>query len=151
MAQNFIEISQFTPFDQVYHSSIAFADVDGDNDQDVLITGLKIGFESIARLYVNDGMTSTFNDLLADVSLGFDFFPNPVISNSLSIRFKSTESNSITVRVYDLNGQLISQQKELAVIGEQILVVDITSLAKGSYFIQLENGKKSGTAKFIVQ
>ncbi len=39
-----------TPFTGVYHSSIAFADVDGDDDQDVLITGL-----GISELYLNDG------------------------------------------------------------------------------------------------
>jgi len=38
-AQNFTERPQFTPFEGVADSSIAFADVDGDNDQDVLITG----------------------------------------------------------------------------------------------------------------
>ncbi len=45
-----------TPFEGVYYSSIAFADVDGDGDQDVLITGLGPG--RIARLYTNDGSGS---------------------------------------------------------------------------------------------
>lgn len=37
-AQTFTEIIG-TPFDWVEYSSIAFTDVDGDNDQDLLITG----------------------------------------------------------------------------------------------------------------
>ena len=43
-----------TPFVGVYVSSIAFKDVDGDSDQDVLITGLS-DTNGIARLYMNDG------------------------------------------------------------------------------------------------
>lgn len=55
---NFSEMTG-TPFEGVYVSSIAFADVDRDNDADVLITGA--GEEVIAKLYINDG-TGTFNE-----------------------------------------------------------------------------------------
>ena len=44
-----------TPFDGVSNSSIAFADVDGDGDQDVLITGNNNTSQKIAKLYTNDG------------------------------------------------------------------------------------------------
>lgn len=44
-----------TPFDGVWFSAIAFADVDGDEDQDVLITGQNTDDEFIAKLYFNDG------------------------------------------------------------------------------------------------
>ena len=44
-----------TPFTGVYFSSIAFADVDGDNDQDVLITGYNNSIIPISELYINDG------------------------------------------------------------------------------------------------
>ncbi len=44
-----------TPFTGVYHSYIAFADIDGDGDQDVLITGLNEDSEGISELYTNDG------------------------------------------------------------------------------------------------
>ena len=46
--QTFTEQKQ-TPFDGVSNSSIAFVDIDGDKDMDVLITG-----DSISKLYVND-------------------------------------------------------------------------------------------------
>ncbi len=42
-------------FDNVYKGSISFADVDNDNDQDVLITGLKLGGQAISKLYLNNG------------------------------------------------------------------------------------------------
>lgn len=43
-----------TPFAGVYRSAIAFADVDGDQDQDVLIVGNN-GSENVAHLYINNG------------------------------------------------------------------------------------------------
>ncbi|MEL6659823.1 MAG: T9SS type A sorting domain-containing protein, partial [Bacteroidota bacterium] len=98
----------------------------------------------------NDGMVSSSDPLLVDVSLELTPFPNPVESNNLNVSFKSTKSHSIAVRVYDLNGYLISHQKEFVGTGKQTLVVDITSLPTGTYFIQLENGKILGAAKFIV-
>jgi len=51
---NFSVISG-TPFDGVYRSSIAFVDIDGDNDQDVLITGANASNQKKANLYRNDG------------------------------------------------------------------------------------------------
>lgn len=47
-----------TPFDSVEHSSISFADIDGDNDQDVFISGIthnSYPYLRIAKLYKNDG------------------------------------------------------------------------------------------------
>lgn len=50
----FTEVSG-TPFDGVLWSSVAFSDVDGDGDQDVIITGRNSVFQLIAKMYTNDG------------------------------------------------------------------------------------------------
>ena len=55
-AQSFEEITG-TPFEGVFAGSVAFADIDNDNDQDVLITGrddVEITYSS--KLYLNDGL-----------------------------------------------------------------------------------------------
>lgn len=44
-----------TPFDDVKYAAHKFADVDGDNDVDVLLTGRNSASELIAKLYTNDG------------------------------------------------------------------------------------------------
>jgi len=44
-----------TTIDAVDYSSIAFADIDNDNDLDLLITGKNLGYNEISKLYVNDG------------------------------------------------------------------------------------------------
>jgi gliding motility-associated-like protein len=76
---NFTE-AIWTPFQGVNESSIAFADVDGDNDQDVLITGIQVAspvYIATARLYINDGsgsyteMLETPFDGVRDASIAF--------------------------------------------------------------------------------
>ncbi|GAA4943149.1 hypothetical protein GCM10023314_15290 [Algibacter agarivorans] len=52
---SFVEDST-VPFDDVSLGDADFADVDGDGDQDVIITGLFIGGTTIANLYLNDGI-----------------------------------------------------------------------------------------------
>ena len=61
-----------TPIDDVNSGSIAFSDVDGDNDQDLLITGLNNSFTRISKFYTNDG-DGSFTEV-TDVSFeGVDF------------------------------------------------------------------------------
>lgn len=52
-----------TPFEEVWHSSIAFADIDDDNDLDVLITGENSSSESVTKLYINDGNGNFTEDM----------------------------------------------------------------------------------------
>ncbi len=44
-----------TPFEGVYEGSVAFSDIDGDNDPDLLITGLNEEDERSMKIYSNDG------------------------------------------------------------------------------------------------
>ncbi|MEO7081410.1 MAG: VCBS repeat-containing protein, partial [Flavobacteriales bacterium] len=55
-AQVFTEVPPaLLPFAGVYYSASAFADVDGDGDQDLLITGKNEQDTLVAELYTNDG------------------------------------------------------------------------------------------------
>ena len=63
---------QDTPFEEVRFSSIAFSDVDGDGDEDVLITGADINSEPISKLYINDGL-GAFSEAQDTAFEGADF------------------------------------------------------------------------------
>jgi len=52
---NFVEVTG-TPFEPISFSSIDFADIDGDNDLDLLISGENLSNTNIIKLYVNDGL-----------------------------------------------------------------------------------------------
>ena len=140
-----------TPFEGVGESSIAFADINGNGREDVLITGNNSSDSRIAKLYINEGTVSSTDDLIIGVNLDFTPYPNPTRSNILNVSFNSAENGFANLLIYDLNGRLMSQQKESIIRGQQILSVNITSLSPGSYFIQMENGIRTGVAKFVVQ
>lgn len=60
---NFANVGS-TPFEDVYDSAIGFADIDNDNDLDVLITGVNNNAaQRVAKLYTNDG-NGTFSEVV---------------------------------------------------------------------------------------
>ncbi|WP_020568524.1 T9SS type A sorting domain-containing protein [Neolewinella persica] len=146
---NFTELAG-TPFDGLVASSVAFSDIDGDGDNDVLITGEKGFGVKIAKLYTNDGLTSSRDNLVSANSFEFTLYPNPIKADNLNIRYHSGGSGSVTIKVFDLYGRLLKQQLRSAV-GQQIFSVNIASLKKGSYFIQLDDGTARSVRKFLVQ
>ena len=150
----FTEVTS-TPFVGVFYSFIAFSDVDGDGDDDVLITGLVpvneyLG-EPTTQLYTNDRIVSSTDDLKNGYSLEFLPFPNPSNSSTISIQYIEGEIGEATIKVYNLNGVLLQQQEQFLTEGQQILPINIKSLNAGVYLIELHVGNKSGTAKLIVQ
>ena len=153
---NFTELSG-TSFDGVDNGSIAFTDVDGDNDPDVLITGRNSSSERITKLYLNDGIETSTDDILLGSNFELQPYPNPAAANTIKVDlpagqvdFNSTQNGFVTVEVYDLNGQLLSQQKEFTIVGQQTILLNIDGLSAGNYFIQLDDGKKIGVGKFII-
>ncbi|MFK7772517.1 MAG: T9SS type A sorting domain-containing protein [Saprospiraceae bacterium] len=139
-----------TPFEAVEFSSVAFADVDGDSDQDVLITGWIESTPSagISKLYLNENVVA-----VEEVITGLDLklYPNPTRVDEINLSFTSEEYSLLQINILDLNGRLLIQVEEQVGFGEQTIAVDISSLAKGSYFIRIDDGDRKGVWKFIVQ
>ena len=142
-----------TPFDGVAGGSnaIAFSDIDGDGDSDVLITGGISLAKSIAKLYTNDGALTSSVEAQNTLDLDFVVYPNPTAATQLNIRYQANENSLTTVQVFDGNGRRLIRQQRRAAIGQQIFSIDITSLVQGIYFVELEDGKKRGVARIIVQ
>jgi predicted nucleotidyltransferase len=162
-----------TPFTGVYKGSVAFADVNGDGAQDVLITGFDNLGGRVAKLYLNNGGVSSTDDFYTSnspsepyanngaVSATDDFdtannldlrpFPNPATSTTLYLPYDAAETGEVTVNVYNAQGALLRRQSESAVTGKQNFPIDIVALTPGVYFIELDHGKTRGVAKFIVR
>jgi hypothetical protein len=147
---NFTEVMD-TPFEGVVLGSIAFADVDGDNDPDVLITGLNRSGAWISKLYTNEGLVSSVENETEDLNFDFMLFPNPSPADRINVRYSSNENSTLTVNIFDMNGCLLRQQQEQGMNGQQTFSIDIGLLAKGNYIIQLDDGKRKGLRKFLVQ
>jgi len=137
-----------TTIEGVEQGSIAFADVDGDQDQDLLITGYGNSGVAISKLYLNNGPANLTEDLA--INLDFTLFPNPINTKNLNINYNSKENGLVSILIYNLNGQLLSQQKKIAFNEQKLFAIDIGSLVKGNYIIELNEGKRKGIAQFIV-
>ena len=88
-----------TPFDGVWEGSVAFADVDGDNDEDVLITGAT-ETDHIADLFLNDG-TGNFvkdeNNLFEDVFLSSIAFSDVDNDGDQDVLISGADSMDIAI------------------------------------------------------
>jgi len=145
---NFSELED-TPFLNVGSGSIAFADVNGDTDLDVLITGEDDYGQRFSRLYTNKSVLTSIEEVALELDLEFTLYPNPVASSHLKVNFNSTKNSDVILRLYNSNGQLLMQQKEFTNLGSQDILVNVSGLPAGNYFIQLEDGNRTGVGKFI--
>ncbi|MEM6722781.1 MAG: FG-GAP-like repeat-containing protein [Bacteroidota bacterium] len=145
---NFSEVAG-TPFIGILEGDVAFADIDDDGDEDVLFTGFNSPTMISSKLYRNDLVISSTNNLALELNLSV--FPNPVRSNILNIRFESLETEYISIQIFQQNGQLIHEQVESVVKGRTDLSIDVRALPLGHYFVQLQSEHQQGSAPFVVQ
>ena len=142
------------PFEGVDFGSIAFTDIDGDNDQDILITGREGNDATgnvgpVALLYRNDLIILPTENYVLD-TIDFNIFPNPISGNKLNLQYVSLDAGVLDIKVFDLRGRVLFEQRENVIPGEQNIDINITSLSTGNYIINLDNGFNIGMRKFIV-
>jgi len=89
-----------TPFEQVAYSALAFADVDNDDDQDVILTGYAHKNDKVeARLYINDGRggyTEKHQPSLTGIHLGYVAFADVDNDNDQDLMITG-QINNITI------------------------------------------------------
>ncbi len=97
------------PFEGVYNSAVAFADIDNDGDQDVIITGKKNYTQDISNLYRNNGngsFTVIASPAFIGMSLGSVAFAD--IDNDsdpdLLVIGHSPYATSLIAKLYTNNG-----------------------------------------------
>ena len=83
-------------------------------------------------------------------NIQFVLYPNPV-NDFTTVKFDLKESVKVSVNIFDLNGRLINSiGLQNATVGSNKINVDCSSLAKGTYLMQLIVGQSTSTSKFIV-
>jgi hypothetical protein len=73
--------------------------------------------------------------------LEFDLFPNPV-QNLLNLNFKNIQNKEISLTLYNTLGQSVFS-KQLNLNVENTISLDLLDIAKGMYFLHLQNEGKS--------
>jgi len=128
-------------FEKVDYSFVAFADIDNDQDQDLLVTGYSDTLGFISFLYRNlyDLLGITENQ---NVTTNLKVYPNPG-SNLFTLDCNSQSIEDINI--YNLQGQ------EMPFIFDKIQQTIQVNYPKGIYLIKLKINDKTQTIKIIVQ
>lgn len=91
-------------------------------------------------LSIEVNIDDIYNETLAEV------YPNP-FSDVTNIDLKLAELAEVSVQVYNTVGQLVAEQNYGELVGEQILPVDATKFAEGTYFIHVIVGEEVVTKR----
>ena len=95
--------------------------------------------------YMIDGVG--INDLAYE---NLQVYPNPV-TNELNIRFDIEKSNTLTVRLVNMNGQIVREEKAQGFSGEYKSSFDLSNEAKGVYVLSIISDKGKVDKKVIVK
>ncbi len=76
-------------------------------------------------------------------------FPNPA-TNETSIRFGLDDNSTVSVKIFDLNGNIIMNSKEDMTSGEHMIKLNVSELAAGNYYYTITSNSASLTSKFSV-
>lgn len=136
---NFTEYAN-TPFEDINNGAINFVDVDGDNDEDVLITGQNNSFVNhISTLYLNQ--LNTLSTQSIDINDNLSVYPNPV-RDVLNIK---TNYNLEHIEVFNMNGQLVWSQPQ------DSSSLSIENLNAGMYLLRIKTDVGFTTKKIVKQ
>ncbi|MDA9774521.1 T9SS type A sorting domain-containing protein, partial [Saprospiraceae bacterium] len=138
-----------SPFRLAQRSSIAVTDIDGDEDQDLIITGWE-GEIARSTLYKN-GVLSSISAKNYNSKLDFSILPNPSTSNKIRLNYYSARTGIATVKLLDLQGNIILKKEAKTSTGEQTFLIDISSVPSGMYLVQVTNNGLRGIQKLVVK
>lgn len=120
-----VDISAYT--DGAVHTLVVGGSEDG---------GSNILFDTFS-LSVDGNVFTGINDVL-NHEVDMVVYPNPA-SNQLTIQFNADMNGEATVRIYDINGRLVSTQL-LNDISNKTFNMDVNSYATGMYTVEVING-----------
>ncbi len=119
-------------------------------------TNFRVRFELQAlrgnNTFIDDIQIGEFVNGLDDIRNNINLSVSPNPSNGLTtISFNNITKSNININLFDLSGKFIKNitQSELAA-GQQEIELNASDLAKGVYFIKVEQNDLSYTTKFIV-
>ncbi|MCB0841335.1 MAG: T9SS type A sorting domain-containing protein, partial [Bacteroidetes bacterium] len=140
------------PFKEITNGTVTFADADGDNTQDVLITGQDSLSNKVVKLYLNDGGMFTSNDReVIEAAASFTLYPNPVVAGEVSLDLSSLTQSPTMVRILDLHGRIVVLQQISEKTDRQTIRLDISYLQPGYYIVQVGDGEKIVSRKLLIR
>lgn len=79
-------------------------------------------------------------------------YPNPAyLRSEVSLKINASKASNSSVKVFDIHGKLMYAGNQNIQKGENIFSISIDNYPSGNYFVAIQEGKVTKTAKFIVQ
>jgi hypothetical protein len=90
------------------------------------------------------GLKAIEPDQITDTRL----YPNPAHDKAY-LNLTTSSSSNITVSIYEITGQLLSEKKIQADKGSNQIELEASNLNKGLYFVTISNGTSKKTIRLI--
>ncbi|MGB1206626.1 MAG: M12 family metallo-peptidase [Chitinophagales bacterium] len=94
----------------------------------------------------NSQLADPFGD--ANSVLSMNIYPNPT-KNTVNLSYSNPTENEVTIRIVDVVGRQVLVQQHTSSI-ENRLTLDISTLEKGYYFVEIDNGEANAIEKLMV-
>jgi len=82
--------------------------------------------------------------------MGISIFPNPT-SGKLNVSVTANTNLSITVRIYNVIGNIVFEEHDVRISGKLQKSLDLSSLSKGLYHLKIEGEGVSMVKSFVIQ
>lgn len=123
-----------------------------------LVTAIGNGIVEI-KVTTNSGghfavSTITVESTLSNVNINlqsFSIFPNPLKGDYLSIQTRNIEVGNANISVVDISGREVLQMQTSINNKNDILIINVSHLKKGIYFVQITSQSISDRIKFILE
>ena len=134
-------------------SSSLMADIDGDKDLDVIISGELSPVQgepafNNTSLYLNNRLITSLRKEHIN-QLPYSIISDP-IKKLLKISIESEYSGQMDVQIFDFQGRLMKEFQKGLVLGPQEITMMSVSLVPGNYLLRLSHQNLVGTKKFII-
>ena len=84
------------------------------------------------------------------VSAKIDLFPNPA-RDITTLAIGEATGENVTVKIFDINGKLVSERNYGEQNGELLLPLDVNYFGAGVYSVQITIGDKISTEKLVIE
>ncbi len=106
---------------------------------------MRSGYMNSDTLNKNISAQAVFVEFISEIKL----YPNPV-KTQLKVSFQSKENKAAVLRIHDLLGKVIKENKSELVRGNNDMVFAVDQLNPGVYFLEINiSGEKKVVKRFI--
>ncbi|MCB9285397.1 MAG: T9SS type A sorting domain-containing protein [Lewinellaceae bacterium] len=141
----------------IIYRDAGFSDLDGDGDQDIVLTGVISGWPEpdlcfpSTKIYLNEIIPNSTPNWVMEQSPTASIYPNPDSEGHVFIEYGSSNNTTLKISLFDLNGRMVQQIRTEVSSGINRIPFDTLLLPKGIYFFQIDDGIRVNSLKLIVQ